>query len=158
MANRKIVALRALQLAYHPMLVQIIAEDSFQLINQTQLNCITDKELAVLFAQIALPVTPHPTMTDQYWLLAPCPAFFFLQQHSSSTTLQVQIQLYPVDDAESVIHTLSFIEPSLYHGLQTKPLHNLSKRHQLAKQHHQSVPSKQKLALLANTSPSAVRH
>ncbi|MCD9477856.1 hypothetical protein [Photobacterium phosphoreum] len=158
MANRKTIALRTLQLTYHPMLAQIITEDSVQLINQAQLGCITDKELAVLFAQIALPVTPHPTMTDQYCLLAPCPAFFFLQQHSLSTTLKVQIQIYPVDEVESVIHTLSFIEPSLYHGLQAKPLHNLSKRHQLAKQHHQSVPSKQKLALLANTSPSAVRH
>ena len=158
MANRKTMALRTLQLAYHPLLAHILAEDSVQLISQSQFSCITDKELGVLFAQLTMPVTPHPTTADQYWLLAPCPAFFLLHKHPSATTLQVQIQIYPADDVESVIRTLSIIAPSLHYGLQITPLQNLSKRHQLAKQHHLSVPSKQKLSLLTKTSPSAIRH
>ncbi|MCG3864933.1 MULTISPECIES: hypothetical protein [unclassified Photobacterium] len=158
MPNRKMIALRTLELSYHPLLEQVIKDDYYPLTKQTQLSCLSDQEISRLLEQMTLSVVPHPNKTAQYYLLSPAADFFFIQQHPHASTLQVQLLIYPFEDAESIIQTLSFIAPSLHHGLQTKALHNLSKRHQLAKQYLKSMPSKRKLAVIANTSPSAIRH
>ncbi|WP_318406915.1 hypothetical protein [Photobacterium leiognathi] len=158
MAKRKMIALRTLQLSYHPLLAHITEGDHFQLTNQAQLSSLSNLEIQSLIEQMTLSVVPHPNKPTQYYLLSPAADFFFIQQHPHSSTLQVQLLIYPFEDAESIIQTLSFIAPSLHHGLQTKALHNLSKRHQLAKLHMKSVPSKRKLAVIANTSASAIRH
>lgn len=158
MVKRKMIALRVLHLSYHPLLAHITGDDHFQLINQTQLSCLSNQEVTRLLEQMTLSVVPHPNETAQYYLLSPAADFFFIQQHPHASTLQVQVLIYPSKDAESIIQTLSFIAPSLQHGLQTKALHNISKRHQLAKQYFKSLPSKRKLAVIANTSPSAIRH
>ncbi len=154
------IALRALQVSYHPLLAHITEDDHFQLTNQAQLSNLSNVEVTHLLEQITLPVICHPTLPSQYYLLAPATDFLFLKQCSHARTQQVQLNIYPRDEAEAeaIIEILSFIAPSLHHRLQTKALHNLSKRHQLAKLHLKSVPSKRKLAVIANTSASAIRH
>lgn len=158
MPNRKMIALRTLELSYHPLLEQVIKDDYYPLTKQTQLSCLSDQEISRLLEQITLPVICHPTLPSQYYLLAPATDFLFLKQCSHTMTQQVQLNIYPLDEAEAIIETLSFIHPCLQHGLLITSLQNISKRYQLAKQHQLSPPTKKKMAVIADTSPTAIRH
>lgn len=48
MAKRKMIALRALQVSYHPLLARITEDDHFQLTNQAQLSNLSNVEVTHL--------------------------------------------------------------------------------------------------------------
>ncbi|WP_318401272.1 hypothetical protein [Photobacterium leiognathi] len=74
MAKRKMIALQALQLSYHPLLAHITEGDHFQLTNQAQLSSLSNLEIQSLIEQMTLSVVPQPNKPNkptQYYLLSP---------------------------------------------------------------------------------------
>ncbi|WP_318487052.1 hypothetical protein [Photobacterium leiognathi] len=92
MAKRKMIALRALQLSYHPLLAHITEGDHFQLTNQAQLSSLSNLEIQSLIEQMTLSVVPHPNKHTQYYLLSPAADFslsnsILMRQHCKSSCL-----------------------------------------------------------------------
>lgn len=144
--------------SYHPLQKKILSDEMFKLNDNDMLEHLDEQDIAFLCSQTILPVTLNSTNKNHYYLLSPCLDFFLLTNYPSAKKQKIQIHIYPISQAEEIILRTNLIYPSFLYRLKITQLDNLSKCHSLAKALNQTVPSKKKLALIANISPSAIRH
>ncbi|MCG9730957.1 hypothetical protein L1D44_14130 [Shewanella sp. Isolate13] len=148
-------------LEYHPMVASILSDEITVQFTPYVVEQLHEHEIQLLLQTLTLHVIA--STSDHYLLLMPEPLFALLREHPCAQSQKVSLCVHPSSDnnIEQTITTLMLTLPALQYNYQSSSLKILATRLDTAKSNPAlssiSLPKKNRLALLARVSPSAIR-
>ncbi|WP_351189565.1 hypothetical protein [Shewanella sp. TB4-MNA-CIBAN-0142] len=148
-------------LDYHPLVASLLSEEITVQSPSGVIDHLHEHEIHILLKTITLYVIS--VTHEHFLLLTPEPLFALLRQHPCAQSQKVSLCEYQhsADNIEQTITTLMFTLPALQYSSQSSTLKTLASRLNTAKSNpwlpSNSLPKKNRLALFAGVSPSAIR-